>query len=178
MLAVESAPSIRLLYNHFICKITTKTLNTFYNSCSHAKGDYSKFMNTNASLALKLITEPLSNEPVFLCIDDTMIEKFGDKFENVSNLFDHAVHNGSNYLKGHCFVSLMICVPVMQNNKIVYLSLPLGYKMWTKEISKLELAATMVRQIMPELKEKNQIILLFDSWYAKKKLTCLAHEFE
>ena len=34
MLAVESAPSIRLLYNHLICKITPKTLNTFYNSCS------------------------------------------------------------------------------------------------------------------------------------------------
>lgn len=33
-----------------------------------------------------------------------MISKFGTKFENVSKLFDHAAHNGCNYLKGHCFV--------------------------------------------------------------------------
>ena len=32
---------------------------------------------------------------------------------NVSKLFDHAVHNGSNYLNGHCFVSVMLCVPGM-----------------------------------------------------------------
>ena len=178
MLAVESAPSIRFLYNHFICKITSKSLNAFYNVCSHIRFDCSCFMNITTSLALSLITEPLCNEPVFLCIDDTMISKFGKKFENVSNLFDHAGHNGSNYLNGHCFVSLMICVPTMQNNKIVYVSIPLGYKMWTKEISKLDLAAEMVRQIMPDLKEKNQVILLFDSWYAKKNLTCLAYEFE
>ena len=65
MLAVESAPSIRLLYNHFICKITTKTLNMFYNTYSHAKGDYSKFINTNASLALKLYWLQKGNHKYF-----------------------------------------------------------------------------------------------------------------
>ena len=33
-------------------------------------------------------------------------------FEDVSKLFDHAAHNGSNYLIGHCFVSLMLCFEV------------------------------------------------------------------
>lgn len=42
------------------------------------------------------------------CIDDTMISKFGTKFENISKLFDHAAHNGCNYLNGYCFVSLML----------------------------------------------------------------------
>ena len=34
--------------------------------------------------------------------------------ENVSKLFDHAAHNGSNYLNGHCFVSVMLCVTCLE----------------------------------------------------------------
>ncbi len=106
MLAMESAHSIHSLYRHFLFGITEKSLNTFYYACSYAKMDYSRFMNVTASMALKLIPELLESQPVFLCIDDTMVPKFGKKFENASKLFDHAAHNGSNYLNGHCFVSL------------------------------------------------------------------------
>lgn len=60
----------------------------------------------------------------------TMVSKFGKKFEDVSKLFDHAAHNGSNYLNGHCFVSLMLCVPVWKLDRISYLAVPLGYRMW------------------------------------------------
>ena len=127
ILAMESAHSIRFLYRHFLSGITEKSLNAFYYACSYAKVDYSKFMNVTASVALKLIPEILRSQPVFLCIDDTMVSKFGKKFEHVSKLFDHAAHNGSNYLNGHCFVSLMLCVPVWRNQQIVYLAVPLGY---------------------------------------------------
>ena len=135
MLAVESADSIQLLYKHFLSKVTEKSLNAFYYACSYAKIDCCKFMNVTARLALQIIPEHLHNEPIFVCIDDTMIAKFGKKFEDVSKLFDHAAHNGSNYLNGHCFVSLMLCVPVWKENRIVYQSVPLGYRMWTKEFS-------------------------------------------
>lgn len=91
-------------------------------------------MNVTASLALKLIPDSLKSQPVFFCIDDTMISKFGRKFEDVSKLFDHAAHNGSNYLNGHCFVSLMLCVPIWSNRRIAYLAVPLGYRMWQKTI--------------------------------------------
>ena len=178
MLAIESADSIRLLYRHFLSKVTEKSLNAFYYACSYAKTDCSKFMNVTARLALQIIPEHLHSEPIFLCIDDTMVAKFGQKFENASKLFDHAAHNGSNFLKGHCFVSLMLCVPVWKKNRIVYQSVPLGYRMWTKEVSKLQLAADMVCTVMPELKKKHQVLLLFDSWYAKKDLVCLADEYE
>ena len=89
-------------------------------------------MNVTARTALHLITDLLKTQPVFLCIDDTMVTKFGTKFENVLKLFDHAAHNGSNYLNGHCFVSLMLCVPVWKHNRISYLAVPLGYRMWQK----------------------------------------------
>ena len=178
MLAVESVDSIHMLYRHFLSKVTEKSLNAFYYACSYAKIDCHKFMNTTARMALQIIPEHLQNEPVFLCIDDTMVAKFGQKFENVSKLFDHAAHNGSNYMNGHCFVSLMLCVPVWKRGKIVYQSVPIGYRIWTKNITKLELAADMVRAVMPELEQKHQVILLFDSWYTKKSLVCLADEYE
>lgn len=152
-------------------------MNAFYYACSYAKVDYSKFMNVTAKLALNLVPGFLKSQPVFLCIDDTMVSKFGRKFEDVSKLFDHAAHNGSNYLNGHCFVSLMLCVPVWNKEKVVYLAVPLGYRMWQKAESKLELAADMVRQVMPEFQEKKNVIILCDSWYVKKNLAAIVDEY-
>lgn len=66
----------------------------------------------------KTITKEISPvRQTYLYIDGTMISKFGRKFENVSRLFDHAAHNGSNNLNGNCFVSLMLCVPVWNKDK-------------------------------------------------------------
>lgn len=118
ILAMESADFIRSLYRHFSAGLTTKSLNAFYYACSYAKADHSRFMNVTAGMALRLIPEKLSSQPVFLCIDDTMVSKSGKKFADVSKLFDHAAHHGSNYLNGHCFVSVMLCVPVRDKNRI------------------------------------------------------------
>ena len=119
----------------------------------------------------------MESQPVFLCIDDTIVPKFGKKFEDVSTLFDHASHNGSNYLNGHCFVSLMLCIPVWNNRKVVYQAVPLGYRMWQKKESKLELAASMVRQVMPEFKAKKNVLILCDCWYAKKNFVRVVDEY-
>ena len=174
---MESAHSIRFLYQHFLAVITEKSLNTFYHACSYAKADYSRFMNVTAKMALHLIPEQLKSQPVFLCIDDTIISKFGTKFENVSKLFDHATHNGCNYLNGHCFVSLMLCVPVWNRDKISYLAVPLGYRMWQKKESKLELAASMVRHVMPEFSSQKNVIILCGSWYTKQNLVSIVKEY-
>ena len=129
-------------------------------------------------MALKMIPQKLFSHPVFLCIDDTMVTKFGKTFEYVSKLFDHVSHNGSNYLNGHCFVSVMLCVPVWNKNRIHYLCVPLGYRMWQKKESKLQLAASMVRQVMPAFTRQKNVIILCDSWYVKKDLVCLVDEYE
>ena len=122
-----------------------------------------------------MIPDSLATQPIFLCVDDTMVAKAGTRFENVSKLFDHAAHNGSNYLNGHCFVSIMLCIPVWKNDRISYLSLPLGYRMWQKKESKLELAASMIRQVMPEFHSKDHIIILCDSWYTKQNLDLIGN---
>ncbi|MCC2163282.1 hypothetical protein LKD32_00005, partial [Clostridiaceae bacterium CLA-AA-H274] len=70
---MEYAHSIRFLYRHFLSGITEKSLNVFYYACSYAKVDYSRFMNTTAQIALKLIPDSLQTQPVFLCVDDTMV---------------------------------------------------------------------------------------------------------
>ena len=94
ILALESAHSIRFLYRHFLSGITGKSLNAFYYACSHAKADYSRFMNVTASMAFRLVPDSLRTQPVFLCIDDTIVPKSGTKFEDVSILFDHAAQQG------------------------------------------------------------------------------------
>lgn len=135
-------------------------------------------MGVTARTALRLIPERLQTQPVFLCIDDTMVPKFRKKFEDVSKLFDHTAHNGSNYLNSHCFVSVMLCVPIWNKDKIHYLCVPLGYRIWQKQESKLELAASMVRKIMPQLSQKRNVIILCDSWYVKKGLVSIVDEYE
>jgi hypothetical protein len=178
ILAMESAGSLRSLYRRFLVRITKKSLNAFYHACSYAKVDYTKFMNTTARLALGIVPDDLKSNPIYLCVDDTMVAKFGREFECVSKLYDHASHNGSNYLNGHCFVSLMMCIPVWRDNRVVHISVPLGYRMWRKnETSKLGLAVSMVRQAMPELAGVKNAIILCDSWYAKKDFVCIVDEY-
>ena len=50
--------------------------------------------------------------------------------------------------------------------------------MWRKEESKLELAAAMVRQVMPCLERKENVIILCDSWYAKQNFIRVINEYE
>ena len=87
-------------------------------------------MNITAKVALRMIPDSLATQPIFLCVDDTMVAKAGTRFEIVSKLFDHAAHNGSNYLNGHCFVSIMLCIPVWKNDRMKYIPLFLYSFRW------------------------------------------------
>ena len=138
ILTLESVHSIRFLYQHFLSGITTKSLNTFYHVCSYAKFDYSHVMNITAKVALRMIPDSLATQPIFLCVDDTMVAKAGTRFENVSKLFDDVAHNGSNYLNGHCFVSIMLCIPVWKNDRMKHIPLFLYSFRWNIETSYYE----------------------------------------
>lgn len=178
MLALDSFRSIRFAWLHVISRLSGKSLNSFYYTLGYAAFDHHRWMAVTARLALGCMPLSLKGSSVFLSIDDTMVEKYGTKFQARSKLFDHAAHNGSNYLNGHCFVSIMLHVPLQSADGIIYLSVPLGYRLWTKELSKLELAADMVRSVMAELAPCGQVILLCDSGYPKKPVTGLVAEFK
>ena len=83
-----------------------------------------------------------------------MVPKFGKKFDAVSLLHDHACHTGKTYVNSHCFVSLTLSVLILNQREgkaplIRYLAVPVGYQMWTKEQTKLELAGGFIEEAMP-----------------------------
>mgnify|MGYP002289119613 CR=1 FL=1 len=49
--------------------------------------------------------------------------------------------------------------------------------MWKKKESKLELAATMIRKVMPQFQSREHVIILCDSWYTKQNLVCIVNEY-
>lgn len=99
---------------------------------------------------------------IFIIIDDTLQAKSWDKFDWYRKLFDHTKHDSTSYLNGHCFVSLVISIPLLFCGKLRYLTLPVGYKLYDKIKTKLEITGKMIQNIMPLLLGV-QVIMLSDS---------------
>lgn len=178
VLALNGYQSVKFNYEHFINDISDSHLNTYYYTLNESRIELSDWANRMLEVAISLIPKDAESQPIIISIDDTMVEKYGDKFENCRKLFDHAAHNGSYYLNGHCFVSLVISVPVIDNNSRHYISFPITYRMWTKEQSKLDMAAEIVRSAMRIIGADRQVILCCDSWYPKASVVHLVDEFD
>lgn len=178
----EGLPSVRKLYRNFLSKAFGNSLNSYYHALANPSISIVRMHKEMVRLACQLITTALCREPVFLSLDDTVVPKFGKHFEAVSFLFDHAQHNGHRTVNGHNFVSMTICIPVLlkcngHQSRIRYVPIPLGYSMWTKECTKLELAGQFLDDVMPLLKGR-KVVLSFDSWYASKLFLQHALAFE
>ena len=175
-LALESAPSVRCLFRQFLSKQTDASLNSYYRALGNGLVTDASIRQALALQALAIVPEALRQEPILLSVDDTSIAKWGKHFDGVGILYDHAKHDGKSYFNGHAFVSLTMSVPVLHETagkqQIRYIAVPIGYVMSNGEASKLTLACQLLDEVMPIL-EKRQVILLFDSWYAKREL--LAH---
>ena len=118
-----------------IFRLSDTSLNAFYYTPKTDSYDHSVWNDVTVFKAVRAVPGSLQEQLLFLSIDDTMIEKSGKHFKLCSKLYDHAAHNGSNYLNGHCLVSLLLPFPVCQNGKILYLSVLVGYRLWDKEKS-------------------------------------------
>ena len=178
MLCLNRFQSVKYNYEQFIEYISDKKLKSYYFTLNESKIDVDKWLQNMVRTALTVIPEKLSEQTIILSIDDTMVEKYGEHFENRELLFDHAKHNGSNYLDGHCFVSIMLSIPVLENEKIRYLSFPTGYRMWTKEKTKLTIAAELTEKVMETIGDKRNVCLCCDSWYSKAEITKLPYKYE
>ena len=182
MLALESTPSIRWMHRRLHLSLMDGSLNSYYRALKTSTVEDSSLVSHTVRIALSAIPSDLADAPLFLSVDDTIIAKAGQCFDFVSKLFDHAMHTGSAYVNGHCFVSLMLSVPIGTDTKdgcsgIRYLHVPVVYRLWTKEKTKLEMAADAIDEVMKALDEKH-VFVLCDSWYPKKKLITriLSHE--
>jgi len=174
VLALDGFQSVNFNFEHFISEISEFELKSFYYALNEGKITLSDWMKNLMTAALSLLP-PEGAEALILSVDDTLTEKFGEKFEYWGKLYDHAAHNGSKYLNGHCFVSLMLSVPLKAAGE--YVSFPVGYRMYTKEQSKLEMAAELVRDAMEVLGSTRQVILCCDSWYPKDCVKGLVDEY-
>jgi hypothetical protein len=170
ILYMQEVKSIKLIYDKFIKKFWNICLNSFYYFLADKNFDASRLALATLEIALSLIPEQIRNEvSIYLLIDDTLQAKFGENFDCYGKLFDHTRKNGSLYLNGHCFVSLTLSIPIVFNNTIRYLSIPIQYKLYDKSKTKLKLAADMIDGVAPKLGDY-QIIVVCDSWYTKKPL--------
>lgn len=177
ILALDIFRSVRFAHRHVLAKLSDTSLNAYYYALKTDRLDHESWRNVTLSKALKAVPVHLAAQPLFLSIDDTMVEKEGDKFELRSRLFDHAAHNGSNYPDGHCMVSILLSFPVLADGSIRYLSVPLGYQLWDKKQTKLEIAAEMVRHAVDAIGPDRQVFLLCDSWYPKGCVAGLVDEY-
>ena len=107
ILALDIFRSVRFAHRHVLSKLSDTSLNAYYYALKTDRLDHESWRDVTLSKALKVVPQQLAVQPLFLSIDDTMVEKEGEKFELRSKLFDHAAHNGSNYLNGHCLVSIL-----------------------------------------------------------------------
>ena len=170
MLYIQEIKSIKFLHEKFIKKYWNKCLNSFYYFLADKNFSLSKLAISTINIAMSLIPDKLKDSAtIYLIIDDTLQEKYGDKFECCDKLFDHTRKNGSSYLKGHCFVSLVLAIPVAYNEVIHYIKIPIEYKLYDKSKTKLELAIDMITRSVSSL-ESYQVVVLCDSWYTKNPL--------
>ena len=177
ILTLDIFRSVRFAHRHVLSKLSATSLNAYYYALKTGRLDHGDWRDVTVSKAPRMIPPSLEQQPLFLSIDDTMVEKEGEKFELRSRLFDHAAHNGSNYLNGHCMVSIMLSFPVLSGSSIRYLSVPLGYQLWDKKQTKLEIAAGMVRHAMGSIGPDKQVFLLCDSWYPKGCVAALVNKY-
>ena len=178
VIELNNFQSIQYNFDHSIRQFSHSKLKSYYYTLNESKVNIDEWFLNMLKTTLSLIPETLISQPIILSIDDTMIEKSGNHFEHCKRLFDHAAHNGSSYLKGHCFVSLLISIPTMVQDKIKYISIPLGYRMWTPEETKLKIASDLIKSAMTEIGSQRNVIVCCDSWYPKAEIVKLPEEYE
>lgn len=111
MLTLESFLSIRFARKPIISRLTNKSLHFFYYTLNYAAFAHLRWMVVITKLVLSCAPPFLKDSAIFLFINDTIAEKYDTKFQGGSKLFDYTTHDGSNYLNGHCFISIISHMP-------------------------------------------------------------------
>ena len=168
MLYKDACPSVRSMFFSYVKKHSTNHLTALYYTLNKSKL-FPDEWNKNLLSIILSCSEVVKYLPILYIFDDTLVEKKGEHFELRATLFDHNSKNGSSYLNGHCFVSLVIAIPVIYRGRMRYLKVPLIHKVWDKEsgVTKLQMARDMVLAIDSLLGYSFITAVLCDSWYPK-----------
>ncbi len=86
-LTLDIFRSVRFAHGHVISRFSDTSLNAFYYTLKTDAYDHSPWNDVTVSKVVRAVPEPLGKQPLFLSIDDTMVEKFGRCFEFRSKLY-------------------------------------------------------------------------------------------
>lgn len=107
---------------------------------------------------LKKIRYMFKNVPVYLIIDDTLVERNGDTVQEAQYHYDH---NTGKMIKGHQFFTALLWTPLLQ--------MPIFPELYSKNTdSKIGMAQSLIDML--ELAKIKLNTVLFDSWYAEEIL--------
>ncbi len=107
---------------------------------------------------LEKIRYLFKNVPVYLIIDDTLVERNGKTIEEAQKHFDH---NSNGYINGHQFFTAILYTPLLQ--------LPLFPRLYSKNTdSKIEMAQSLMDKLESASIKIDTVI--FDSWYSDHEL--------
>ena len=81
ILTLDIFRSIRFAHSHVISRLSNTSLNAFYYTLKTDAYDHSAWNDVTVSKAVQTVPGTLTDQPIFLTIDDTMIEKYGKHFE-------------------------------------------------------------------------------------------------
>ena len=168
---LNCCPSVRNMFDNFLCYQSDGLLSSFYYTLNEGK----LFSDLWSIILLDIVLSKvnvLKDAIITLIVDDTLVEKFGEHFELVGRLFDHCAKNGSNYLNGHCFVTIIVCIPILYNGEVKLIHFPLRHKLWDKESgdSKLKIASEMIETVYLHLRDRFKMNVCCDSWYPKGEM--------
>lgn len=98
------------------------------------------------------------NLPVYLLVDDTLVERNGKTVQEAQKHYDHTTNS---YVVGHQFFTSLLFTPIIQ--------LPLFPILYSKNTdSKIQMAQSLIDTLESASIKINTI--LFDSWYSEKEL--------
>ena len=86
ILTLDIFRSVRFSHSHVISRLSDTSLNAFYHTLKTDSYDHSAWNDVTVSKAVRAIPGSLEEQPLFLSIDDTMVEKSGKHFELCSKL--------------------------------------------------------------------------------------------
>jgi hypothetical protein len=169
---------VRYNFEHSIKKFSDFQLKSYYNTLKKGRLDLQEWLLSMVEIAISLIPKVLESQEIILSVDDTIIEKQGKRFEDCSVLFDHTNPKGSPYTKEHCFVTLMLAIPIKIQKETQYISFPVGYRMWTHKETKIKIASDLIKLAMKVIGSERHVTVCCDSWYPKAEMVTLPYKYK
>jgi SRSO17 transposase len=144
-----------------------KTVKKISEACSEIKNQSElNYLLTEAQIEIDLLTDKylkkikylFKNIPVYLIIDDTLVERNGKTVQEAQSHFDH---NSNGYINGHQFFTALLWTPFLQ--------MPIFPRLYSKNTdSKIEMAQSLIDKLESSSIKINTV--LFDSWYSDHEL--------